>query len=168
VTALRQPEERGGPDPSGPDYVQLTTDIVKAVLSNPSVDLGANDVPTLIAGVHGALVSLTRGAVPREEPRPEPAVPVRSSVQPDYVVCLEDGRRLRSMRRYLAVRYGMTPDDYRRKWNLPADYPMTAPSYRDKRSALAKQHGLGRRAVPAPAATSAPKAARQERGRRKA
>jgi predicted transcriptional regulator len=118
----------------------LTADIVAAHVSNNSV--GLSDLPNLISSVHGAL---TRLDVPVEAPVEEqkPAVSVRASVKPDYIVCLEDGKKLKMMRRHLMTAYGMTPEDYRAKWNLPKDYPMVAPNYSEQRRTLAKQIGLG-------------------------
>ena len=92
--------------------------------------------------MHEALAGLASGAEPEPEPQ-QPAVSVRSSVKPDYIVCLEDGKKLKMLRRHLMTHYGMTPEDYRAKWNLPKDYPMTAPNYAEKRRVLAKQIGLG-------------------------
>lgn len=118
----------------------LTTDIVAAHVSNNAVGLA--DLPDLIARVHGALAGLGSPVVePVEEQKP--AVSIRSSVKPDYIVCLEDGKKLKMMRRHLMTAYGMTPDDYRAKWNLPKDYPMVAPNYAETRRALAKSIGLG-------------------------
>lgn len=118
----------------------LTTDIVAAHVSNNAVGLA--DLPDLITRVHCALAGLGSPVIePVEEQKP--AVSIRSSVKPDYIVCLEDGKKLTMMRRYLMTNFGMTPDDYRAKWNLPKDYPMTAPNYTEKRRALAKEIGLG-------------------------
>jgi len=118
----------------------LTADIVSAHVSNNSV--GFADLPDLISRVHGALAGLGSPVVePVEEQKP--AVSIRSSVKPDYIVCLEDGKKLKMMRRHLMTAYGMTPDDYRAKWNLPKDYPMVAPKYAETRRALAKSIGLG-------------------------
>lgn len=119
--------------------VTLTADIVAAHVSNNSVAI--SDLAMLIGNVHAALSGL--GNQPVEEEKPVPAVSIRSSVKPDYIVCLEDGKKLKMLRRHLMTHYGMTPDDYRAKWGLPADYPMVAPSYAEKRRALAKQIGLG-------------------------
>ena len=120
--------------------ITLTADIVAAHVSNNSVAI--NDLPQLIANVHGALSTLGSGnAAP--EVRAEPKVPIRSSIKPDYIVCLEDGKKLKMLRRHLMTHYGMTPDDYRAKWGLAADYPMVAPNYAEKRRALAKEIGLG-------------------------
>lgn len=120
--------------------VTLTADIVAAHVSNNSVAI--SDIPLLIRSVHDALAGL--GPNPEPDPEPQqPAVSVRASVKPDYIVCLEDGKKLTMIRRYLMTHYGMTPDDYRAKWNLPKDYPMVAPNYAEKRRELAKQIGLG-------------------------
>ena len=120
--------------------VTLTADIVAAHVSNNSVAI--SDIPLIIRSVHEALAGLASGAEPEPEPQ-QPAVSVRSSVKPDYIVCLEDGKKLTMMRRYLMTNFGMTPDEYRAKWNLPKDYPMVAPNYAEKRRELAKQIGLG-------------------------
>jgi predicted transcriptional regulator len=119
----------------------LTADIVAAHVSNNSV--AVNDLPSLIQNVHGALSGIARSSS-APEPKPEPKVPIRSSIKPDYIVCLEDGKRLKMLKRYLRSRYNMTPDEYRRRWGLPPDYPMVAPAYATRRSEFAKQIGLGR------------------------
>jgi predicted transcriptional regulator len=118
----------------------LTADIVAAHVSNNSV--AVNDLPTLIQNVHSALNGISgRSSAP--EPKPEPKVPIRSSVKPDYIVCLEDGKRLKMLKRHLMTHYNMTPDQYRQKWGLATDYPMVAPNYAEQRRALAKSIGLG-------------------------
>ena len=122
--------------------IDLTTDIVSAYVANNSID--AASLPTLIAGVHAALGGVIAPPTPEAEPL-DPAVPIRKSVTPDYIICLEDGRRFKSLKRYLATQYGLTPEQYRAKWGLPADYPMTAPNYAKARSELAKSIGLGLR-----------------------
>ena len=120
--------------------VSLTADIVAAHVSNNSVL--AADLPVLIQTVHGALAGLNgQGLV--DASRNAPAVPVKASVKPDFLICLEDGRKLKMLRRYLQTRYGMTPEQYRTKWGLPHDYPMVAPNYADQRRDLAKKIGLG-------------------------
>ena len=120
--------------------ITLTADIVAAHVSNNSV--AVNDLPHLIANVHGALSSLSAaGVVP--EVRADPAVPIRSSIKPDYIVCLEDGKRLKMLKRHLMTHYQMTPDQYRQKWGLNSDYPMVAPNYAEQRRVLAKSIGLG-------------------------
>lgn len=122
------------------DLLALTADIVSSHVANNSV--AVNDLPTLIQNVFASLSAL---ATPSKEPepRPEPAVPIRLSIKPDYVVCLEDGKKLKMLKRHLMTAYGMTPDDYRAKWGLPADYPMVAPNYAESRRQLAKSIGLG-------------------------
>jgi len=120
--------------------ITLTADIVAAHVSNNSV--AVNDLPQLIQNVHGALSGLGgQPVVP--EAKPEPKVPVRSSVKPDYIVCLEDGKKLKMLKRHLMTHYSMTPDQYRQKWGLAADYPMVAPNYAEQRRTLAKSIGLG-------------------------
>jgi predicted transcriptional regulator len=127
-------------DEFGETLITLTADIVSAHVSNNSV--AVSDLPLLIGNVHSALSGL--GARTEEPaPRPEPAVSIRSSIKPDYIVCLEDGKKLKMLKRHLMTHYDMTPDDYRRKWGLPADYPMVAPNYAEQRRALAKKIGLG-------------------------
>lgn len=120
--------------------VTLTADIVAAHVTNNSVAIG--DIGLLIRSVHDALAGLATGAEPAPEPQ-QPAVSVRASVKPDHLVCLEDGKKLTMMRRYLMTNFGMTPEEYRAKWNLPKDYPMTAPNYSERRRVLAKEIGLG-------------------------
>jgi predicted transcriptional regulator len=128
----------------------LTADIVAAHVSNNHVAI--SDLSAMIGRVHETLAGLGKAAEP--EPELVPAVSVRASVKPDYIVCLEDGKKLKMLKRHLATSYGMTPDDYRKRWNLPADYPMVAPNYAATRKALAIKIGLGqkRRGASAPAA----------------
>lgn len=121
--------------------IALTSDIVAAHVSNNSV--AVSDLPLIINSVHGALSGLSARAA--EQARPEPAVPIKSSIKPDYVVCLEDGKKLKMLERHLMTHYKMTPDDYRNKWGLPASYPMVAPNYAEKRRELAKAIGLGKK-----------------------
>jgi predicted transcriptional regulator len=122
------------------DTLQLATDIVAAFVSNNS--MSADKLPGLLQEVHDAVRALSRGGTASAGSQ-EPAVPVKKSVTPDYVICLEDGKRLKMLKRYLRTQYGMSPEDYRRKWGLSADYPMVAPNYAKKRSDFAKQIGLG-------------------------
>lgn len=120
----------------------LTSDIVTAHVGNNSVAVA--EVPTLIASVYGSLKAL--GVVsPEVEEALVPAVPVRSSIKPEYIVCLEDGKKMKMLTRHIRTRYDLTPDQYRARWNLPADYPMTAPKYSERRRELAKTIGLGRK-----------------------
>jgi predicted transcriptional regulator len=129
---------------TGETLITLTADIVSAHVSNNSV--AVNDLPTLIQNVHNALNGLG-GRQPAAQTRPEPAVSVRSSVKPDYIVCLEDGKKLKMLKRHLMTHYQMTPDQYRQKWALGADYPMVAPNYAEQRRTLAKSIGLGTKAA---------------------
>ena len=122
--------------------ITLTSDIVAAHVSNNNV--AVEDVASLITNVYGALSGLGGEDDGQEEP-PEPAVSVRASVKPDYLICLEDGKKLKMLKRHLMTHYNMTPDEYRARWNLPADYPMVAPNYAEKRRELAKKIGLGRK-----------------------
>jgi predicted transcriptional regulator len=122
------------------ELLALTADIVSSHFANNTVAPG--EVPGVIESVYATLARL---GTPVEAPAPkqEPAVAVRSSIKPDYIVCLEDGKKLKMLKRHLMTRYGMTPDDYRTKWGLPADYPMVAPNYAEQRRSLAKSIGLG-------------------------
>ncbi len=120
--------------------VTLTSDIVAAHVSNNSV--AVSDLPVLISNVYGALAGLQKEAAPVPV-KLEPAVSIRSSVKPDFIVCLEDGKKLKMLKRHLMTHYQMTPDDYRAKWGLAADYPMVAPNYAEQRRTLAKKIGLG-------------------------
>ena len=122
--------------------IELTAEVVAAYVSNNSVQ--AANLPELIASVHGAVSGL---GAPPVEPTQEPKVNPKRSVFPDYIVCLEDGKRFKSLKRHLATDFGLTPDEYRAKWNLPRDYPMVAPNYAAARSALAKRMGLGCKAA---------------------
>ncbi len=124
------------------DLLALTADIVASHVSHNSVPVG--EVTNLIEKVYRTLEEIS-GAQPRVEERPTPAVPVKKSVTPDYIVCLEDGKKLKMLKRHLMTHYGMTPEEYRRRWNLPPDYPMVAPNYAEQRRRLAKQIGLGTR-----------------------
>ncbi len=121
----------------------LTTKIVAAYISKNATQ--GTQLPTLIEQVFQSLAGLATGSAAAPEARPEPAVPVKKSVFPDYIVCLEDGKKLKMLKRHLMTSYGLTPDAYRERWGLPANYPMVAPSYAERRSALAKSIGLGRK-----------------------
>lgn len=122
--------------------ITLTSDIVSAHVSNNDVAVG--DLPSLITNVYAALANLGEKPVV-EEPKPQPAVAIRNSIKPEYIVCLEDGKKLKMLKRYLRTNFNMTPEEYRARWNLPADYPMVAPAYAEKRRDLAKKIGLGRK-----------------------
>jgi len=125
------------------NLIELTAEIVSAYVSNNSVASG--ELPRLIGDVHSALNrTADGGGEPESEPQ-KPAVSVRKSVTPDYIICLEDGKRFKSLKRHLRTHYDLTPDEYRAKWGLPADYPMVAPNYAKARSNLAKEMGLGQK-----------------------
>ncbi len=127
----------------GNDLLTLTTEIVAAHVSNNTVAVG--DLPQLINQVYNSLANIgSVPAIPAE--RPQPAVPVKKSVNPDYIICLEDGKKLKMLKRHLKTAYNMTPEAYRERWGLSADYPMVAPNYARQRSRLAKEIGLGTRA----------------------
>lgn len=136
-----------------PELLEMTVDIVSAYVGNNTVS--AETLPSLIANIHAALSQVTTGAVePEPEPK-EPAVPIRKSIAPDYLICLEDGRKFKSLKRHLRTKYDMSPEEYRTKWGLAKDYPMVAPNYAKARSDLAKQMGLGQGGrKPARAATA--------------
>ena len=124
------------------DLLDLTASIVSAHVANNSVAVG--DVPKLIKDVYGTLATVSSEEEAEPE-RPEPAVSIKASIKPDYIVCLEDGKKLKMLKRHLMTHYGMTPEQYRTRWGLPSDYPMVAPNYAKQRSALAREIGLGRR-----------------------
>ena len=123
------------------EIIELTAEIVASYVENNTLTTG--DLPGLIQSVHRALSSISNGVEPVEVAPKEPAVPVRRSITPDYLVCLEDGKKFKSLKRHLRTQYNMTPELYREKWGLPPDYPMVAPNYAEARSQLAKQMGLG-------------------------
>jgi len=120
----------------------MVTEIVAAHLSNNTVPVA--EIPRLISEVYSALTALgQKGGINVAAPAQEPAVPVKKSILPDHIICLEDGKKLKMLKRHLRTVYGLTPEQYREKWSLPADYPMVAPNYAKKRSSLARQIGLG-------------------------
>ena len=123
------------------EIIEMTTDIVSAYVGNNTV--AANDLPALIQSVHKALSGVSTGVETVEVAPKEPAVSVKKSITPDYLVCLEDGKKFKSLKRHLRTQYNMTPEAYREKWGLAKDYPMVAPNYAKARSELAKQMGLG-------------------------
>ena len=129
-------------DTQGNDLVGFTAQVVAAFVGNSS-NLNADDVPNIISQVHSSFVGLS--GMSSEQEKPEPAVAIRSSVKKDHIVCLEDGKKMKMLKRYLRTHYNMSPDEYRAKWGLPADYPMVAPDYAEKRRDLAKKIGLGRK-----------------------
>jgi predicted transcriptional regulator len=126
---------------NGTTYIQLTAEIVSAYVSNNSVPSG--DLSALINQVHSALTRVSSGQVDTSAEPLKPAISVKKSITPDHIVCLEDGKKFKSLKRHLRTQYSMTPEQYREKWALPADYPMVAPNYAAARSQLAKQMGLG-------------------------
>ncbi|MBF0094946.1 MAG: MucR family transcriptional regulator [Alphaproteobacteria bacterium] len=130
-------------DPSNQaELLSLTTEIVAAHVANNSVPL--HDLPFLIAEVYKSLATV--GSTPQQEERAQPAVPIKKSVTPDYIICLEDGKKLKMLKRHLKTAYNMTPEEYRERWQLGPDYPMVAPNYAQHRSSLAKKIGLGTKA----------------------
>ncbi|QRM28314.1 MucR family transcriptional regulator [Microvirga sp. VF16] len=149
---------------TSPSYIELCADIVSAYVSNNSVP--AADLPVLLNSVYAALTKTAQGQ--SQEPSAEltPAVAIKKSVTSDYIICLEDGKKFKSLKRHLRSTYDMTPEQYRAKWNLPADYPMVAPNYAKARSELAKTMGLGQQRKKRAAPIEAPEAAAPAKGRR--
>jgi predicted transcriptional regulator len=128
-------------DTTGKNFIDLTTTIVSAYVSNNPMP--ASDVPALIGQIHAALLRVSTGRAELPLEPAKPAVPVKKSMTADYLICLEDGKRFKSLKRHLRTQYSMTPEQYRDKWGLPPDYPMVAPNYAVARSQLAKKMGLG-------------------------
>jgi predicted transcriptional regulator len=128
-------------DTSGSTFIELTASIVSAYVSNNSVP--SAELPALIGQVHSALTKVSSGRGEASSEPPKPAISIKKSITPDYIVCLEDGKKFKSLKRHLRTQYSMTPEQYRDKWGLPPDYPMVAPNYAAARSNLAKQMGLG-------------------------
>lgn len=124
------------------DALRMTTDIVSSFVSNNKVS--TEELADLIRSVHGTLSALNNNGADKAAERPKPAAPINKSVQHDYIICLEDGKKLKMLKRYLRSTYNMSPDDYRKRWGLPADYPMVAPAYAARRSEFAKKIGLGK------------------------
>jgi predicted transcriptional regulator len=140
MSVPHSPEEAAVTEKS--EFVEMTADIVSAYVSNSSISVA--ELPALIQQVHKALTDVASGAAEQEAAPPAtPAVPVKKSITPDFLICLEDGRKFKSLKRHLRTKYDMSPDQYRAKWGLPKDYPMVAPNYAQARSNLAKQMGLG-------------------------
>jgi predicted transcriptional regulator len=137
------------------NVIEMAADIVSAFVANNSVS--ANELPNFIRQVHDALKGIKVGASEAPAAPQTPAVSVRKSISPDFLICLEDGRKFKSLKRHLRTQYNMTPEDYRAKWGLPKDYPMVAPNYAASRSALAKSMGLGQGGRQAPKAAAAAK-----------
>jgi predicted transcriptional regulator len=131
-------------DTGSTNYIELTADIVSAYVANNTV--AAGDIPALISEVHSALSRVSSGQIVQAAAEPlRPAVPVKKSITNDYIICLEDGKKFKSLKRHLRTSYNMSPEQYREKWGLPPDYPMVAPNYAEARSQLAKQMGLGQK-----------------------
>lgn len=135
-------EEQSDTPPGVEDTLRMTAEIVASFVANNKVT--SEQLPELIRAVHKTVASLAMNEDVRSAEKPKPAVPVNKSVHNDYIICLEDGKKLTMLKRYLRSTYDMTPDEYRKRWGLPADYPMVAPAYAAQRSAFAKQIGLGR------------------------
>ena len=128
-------------DPENSNFIGLTANIVSAYVSNNAV--AASDIAGLISQVHAALLRVTTGQGETSSEPLKPAVPIKRSITPEHIVCLEDGKKFKSLKRHLRTQYNMTPEQYREKWGLAVDYPMVAPNYAAARSQLAKQMGLG-------------------------
>ena len=126
------------------EILRLAAEIAAAYVSNNPIPV--SEVPAMIKGIHGTLASLIGHSQSDIQTSQKPAVPIKRSIAPDYIVCLEDGKKLKMLKRYLRSNYSMTPEEYRAKWGLPADYPMVAPNYAAQRSEFAKKIGLGRTA----------------------
>ena len=158
---MNEPKKMNGPKKIDGAHLELTADIVSAYVSNNAVPAG--ELASLIAGISASLSKLG-GAVEAEPSSLVPAINPKRSVHDDYIVCLEDGKKFKSLKRHLAAHHGLTPNEYRAKWGLPADYPLVAPNYSAYRSATAKKMGLGRK----PKAPPAPEPAPAKRGRKRA
>lgn len=141
ASILNEANRQGGPMEDNSPILEMTADIVSAYVGNNTV--AAESLPSLIANIHAALSQASGGVVEAAPEPKEPAVPVRKSITPDYLICLEDGRKFKSLKRHLRTKYNMSPEEYRAKWGLAKDYPMVAPNYAKARSDLAKQMGLG-------------------------
>src|SRR3954465_3828851 len=136
-------------------YIELAADIVSAYVSNNS--LPTSELPALLNVVHAALAATAKGPIPEPLPALVPAVPIKKSITPDYLVCLDDGKKFKSLKRHLRTTYDLTPEQYRAKWDLPRDYPMVAPNYAKARSELAKTIGLGQQRAAAKTAVTSEK-----------
>jgi len=154
---------------SAQSYIGLAADIVSAYVSNNS--LPTSELPALLNAVHTALASTAKGQTQEPPPALVPAVPIKKSITPDYLVCLDDGKKFKSLKRHLRTTYDLTPEQYRAKWGLPRDYPMVAPNYAKARSELAKTIGLGQQRAAAKTAATSDKVtapARKKRASKKA
>jgi predicted transcriptional regulator len=151
---------------TAPNLMEMTADVVSAYVSKNTIPVG--ELPALISQVHTALTASVTGKPEGGSQKSEPAVPIKSSVKSGYIVCLEDGKKFKSLKRHLKSAFGMTPDEYRKKWGLSYDYPMVAPNYAAQRSELAKKMGLGNlRAASAIRAKSAAQSTSKKKGGRK-
>jgi predicted transcriptional regulator len=131
-------------DQGAPNYIELTADIVSAYVANNSISSG--EIPALISEIHAALARVSSGQEVQAPVEPaKPAVSIKKSITNDYLICLEDGKKFKSLKRHLRTAYNMSPEQYRERWGLPQDYPMVAPNYAEARSQLAKQMGLGQK-----------------------
>lgn len=137
---MREEDEVAEGEPG--DALRMTTEIVSSFVSNNKVS--TDELADLIRSVHGTLAALNGGRADKTLERPKPAAPINKSVQHDFIICLEDGKKLKMLKRYLRSTYNLSPDDYRKRWGLPADYPMVAPAYAARRSEFAKKIGLGK------------------------
>lgn len=143
------------PIKSDAELLEMTADIVSAYVRNNPLPVA--ELARVISDTYEAISKLQGAPTPKAEEKPTPAVPIKKSVTPDFIICLEDGKKFKSLRRHLSTHYDLSPDAYRAKWGLPSDYPMVAPNYAAVRSAMAKAIGLGRKAVaPAPEVSAAP------------
>lgn len=134
--------EQNDPEVASDDLLRMTTQIASAFVSSQPVD--NSELKPIIESIHSTLSALANGTQDKKQNNLKPAVPIKRSITPDYLICLEDGKKLKMLKRYLRSNFGMTPEEYRAKWNLPPDYPMVAPNYAAQRSKFAKQIGLGK------------------------
>jgi predicted transcriptional regulator len=134
--------DEGASSVSAEDVMEMTTEIVSSFVSNNAVS--QDGLTELIKSVHRTVAALSAGEAEKPTEKPKPAVPINKSIGEDFIICLEDGKRLKMLKRYLRSNFGLSPDEYRKRWGLPADYPMVAPKYAQRRSEFAKKIGLGR------------------------
>ena len=143
---LEETQEEGSNLPQ--HLAEITAEVVCAYVANNT--LPASELPALVTDIHATLSGLVGKSNPNggaaEKEKQKPAVPIKKSITPDYLICLENGQKFKSLKKHLKAQYDMSPEDYRRKWGLPSDYPMVAPAYAERRSDLAKKLGLGRKA----------------------
>ncbi len=132
-------------DSNSNELINLTSKIVSAYLEHNSIE--KDEIPALIQNIHNSLVGLTNSHSIISKGPLTPSVPIKSSITPDYLICLEDGKKLKLLKRYLRTKYNITPEQYRQKWGLPLDYPMVSPNYAKRRSSFAKEIGLGKKSI---------------------